>query len=151
MRALPFSIENLTATGEPFPIEAAGRWPSIAGDGTLTYTESGTSAGLRQLVQKDRTGTTLGKIGQPQSSTGVPSLSPDGRLVAVQATENGNMDIWLHEVGRPVKTRLTFHESRDVQPKWMPSGDAIAFSSGRSGKCGNLELYVHRIGGNSTA
>ena len=100
LRALPFYIDNLTATGEPFPIEAAGRWPSIAWDGTLTYTESGTSAGLRQLVQKDRTGTTLGKIGQPQSSTGVLSLSPDGRLVAVQATENGNMDIWLHEVDR---------------------------------------------------
>ena len=151
LRALPFSIENLAATGEAFPIEEAGRWPSIAGDGTLTYTDSRRSAGLRQLVRKDRTGTTLGKIGQPQSSVLVPSLSPDGRLVAVHASENGNTDIWLHEVDRPVKTRLTFHERADAQPKWLPSGDAIAFSSGRSGKGGNLELYVQRIGGNSTA
>ena len=151
LRALPFSVENLAATGEAFPIEEAGRWPSIAGDGTLIYLDSGTFVGLRQLVRKDRTGTTLGKIGQPQSSTGVPSLSPDGRLVAVHARENGNTDIWLHEVDRPVKTRLTFHESLDVQPKWLPSGDAIAFSSGRSGKGLNLELYVQRIGGNSTA
>jgi Tol biopolymer transport system component/predicted Ser/Thr protein kinase len=151
LRALPFSIENLTVTGEPFPIEEAGRSPSVAEDGTLTYIDSGRSTRLRQLVRKDRTGTTLGKIGQPQSVPGVPSLSPDGRLVAVHATENGNTDIWLHEVDRPVKTRLTFHESMDLQPKWLPSGDAIAFSSGRSGKGGNLELYVQRIGGNSTA
>ena len=151
LRALPFSVENLAATGEAFPIEEGGRSPSIAADGTLIYTDSRSSARLRQLVRKDRTGTTLGKIGQSQSSMGVPSLSPDGRLVAVNGTENGNTDIWLHEVDRPVKTRLTFHESRDAQPKWLPSGDAISFSSGRSGKGGNLELYVQRIGGNSTA
>ena len=151
LRALPFSIENLAATGEAFPIEEAGRWPSIAGDGTLTYADSGTSTGLEQLVRKNRTGTTLGKIGQPQSSVLVPSLSPDGRLVAVHASENGNTDIWLHEVDRPVKTRLTFHESADAQPKWLPSGDAIAFSSGRSGSAGNMELYLRRIGEDSTA
>ncbi len=149
LRALPFSVEDLAVTGEAFPIEESGRWAGVAADGTLVYSDSGTvrSRSL-QLVWKDRSGKTLSTIGQPQPGIRTPSLSPDGRVVAVGGVEEGPADIWLHEVDRPVKTRLTFDESYDMHPTWLPSGDAIAFTSDRSG---NRELYQRRIDGNSPA
>ncbi len=149
LRALPFSVENLAVTGEAFPIEESGRWAGVAADGTLVYSDSGTTrSASQQLVWKDRSGTTLTTIGQPQLAIQTPRLSPDGRRVAVRGVEEGQGDIWLHEVDRPVKTRLTFDESYDAHPTWLPAGDAIAFSSDRSG---NRELYQRRIDGNSPA
>jgi Tol biopolymer transport system component len=149
LRALPFSLEDLAVVGEPFPIEAGGRFASVATDGTLVYNDSGTIRSLpRQLVWKDRAGRTVRRIGQPQAAMQTPSLSPDGRRVAVGGVEGGPEDIWLHEVDRPVKTRLTFDEGYDSHPKWLPAGDAIAFTSDRSG---NRELYLRRIDGNSPA
>ena len=35
LRALPFSIENLAVTGEAFPIEEVGSWPSVRGTAHL--------------------------------------------------------------------------------------------------------------------
>ena len=150
LRALPFSVENLAVNGEAFPIEESGHRASIAADGTLAYYDSGTTRSPlpKQLVWKDRAGTTLSTIGQPQVGLRDPSLSPDGHRVAVGAVEDGNQDIWLHEVNRPVKTRLTFDESQDVLPRWLPSGDAISFASDRSG---DRELYLRRVDGNSPA
>ena len=149
LRALPFSVENLAVTGEAFPIEESGHRASIAADGTLAYYDSGTTRSLpAQLVWKDRSGTTLSTISQPQVGLRDPSLSPDGHRVAVRAVEDGNQDIWLHEVNRLVKTRLTFDESQDAVPRWLPSGDAISFASDRSG---DSELYLRRVDGNSPA
>ncbi len=150
LRALPFSVENLALNGEAFPIEESGHRASIAADGTLAYYDSGTTGSPlpKQLVWTDRSGTTLSTIGQPQVGLRDPSLSPDGHRVAVRAVEDGNQDIWLHEVNRPVKTRLTFDESQDAVPRWLPSGDAISFASDRSG---DRELYSRRADGNSPA
>lgn len=149
LRALPFSVENLAVTGEAFPIEESGRWASVADDGTLAYNDSGAiRAATEQLVWKDRSGTTLSTIGQPQLRIRNPSLSPDSRRVAVRGDEEGSSDIWLHEVDRPVKTRLTFDNVMVVQPAWTASGDAISFSSDREGE---RQLYLQPIDGSSPA
>ncbi|MDA2925239.1 protein kinase, partial [Acidobacteria bacterium AH-259-L09] len=63
--ALPFSLETLTAAGEPFPIQENASSPSVARDGTLAYRGPG-RGGLMQLVFRDRSGRKLAEIGQPQ-------------------------------------------------------------------------------------
>ena len=148
LQALPFSLKNLAVTGEPFPIEGNGRWATVAADGTLVYNDSAGSRPLMQLVWKDRAGTTLSTIGQPQNMMYTPSLSPDGRRVAASGVEGSAADIWLHEVQRPVKTRLTIDENVNNQPSWVPPGDAIAFASRR---LGNTEIFVRRTDGNTPA
>jgi len=130
--ALPFSLESLTPTGEAFRINEEGKWPTLARDGTLVY-KAGPVAPKFQLVWKDRKGNRLETIGQPQDNLYYPALSPDEKGVAVTGIENNNMDIWIHEVDRPIKTRLTFHETADLFPTWSPRGDRVAFSSARTG------------------
>ncbi len=148
LRALPFSIEDLTVTGEAFPIEENGRWASVSADGTLVYNGAQGSR-QTQLVWKDRSGTTVGTIGEPQIAILTPNLSPGDRSVAAWGIEEGAGDIWVHEVQRPVKTRLTIDESRDGHPTWLPTGDVIAFSSSRLGS--SRQLFQRRVDGSSPA
>ena len=64
-----------------------------------------------------------------------PALSPDGRRVAVTGTEGGYTDIWIHDVERGTKTRLTFDPAQDTSPAWSPSGDQVAFNGDRGKRC----------------
>ena len=44
------------------------------------------------------------------------------------------VDIWIIDIARNVRSRLTFDPGRDVSPVWSPDGTRIAFQSTRSGK-----------------
>ena len=128
--ALPFSLETLTPTGEPFPFVQAARSPTAAADGTLVYFDR--IRAVEQLTWFDRQGTRIGEVGQGQVFPRDLSLSPDGRRVAVSARENGNQDIWVHDMERGVKTRVTTDSSTEYRAIWSPDGEEIAFVHTRS-------------------
>ena len=135
--SVPFSIDTLKVTGDPFPVRKNASRPSIAADGTLLYQQGGTAPmdDLNQLVWRDRTGKTVGIVGQPQRLIHSADLSPDEKRVAVYAVETYGMAIWIHGVDRPVKARLTTiseqeRENWEIQPIWSPGGDRLAFSAG---------------------
>jgi Tol biopolymer transport system component/predicted Ser/Thr protein kinase len=146
--AVPFSVDTMKATGNPFSIGENGGYPSIAGDGTLVYLEGPVVTRLARLVWLDREGNHLGTIGQPQNTITNPALSPDGKSVAVMGRQGEERDIWIHEVNRPVKTRLTAESGNDVWPTWSPAGDRIAFASARTGE---RDIYVRRADGSGEA
>ena len=123
--ALPFSLKTLQAEKE-FPIAQNAGAASVALDGTLIY---GDFFSEKQLVWLDREGNVLGKIGEPQADMKQPALSPDERLVAVTGEEDGNVDIWIHEVDRAARTRLTLSDNTDLYPNWLPTGERITFAS----------------------
>ncbi|MCP5115250.1 MAG: hypothetical protein GY953_30835 [bacterium] len=62
-----------------------------------------------------------------------PALSPDGRLVAVSAIENANPDLWIWDITRAVKTRLSTAPGYDDRPVWSPAGEDVAFTSEQAG------------------
>ncbi len=142
--ALPFSLETLKPTSEAFPIAENAGDPSVAADGTLVYVDL-LGEGRQQLVWQDREGKKLEVIGQPQDGIRFPALSPDGRHVAVIGTENNNDDVWVHEVGRSLKRRLTFDAAPDGRPIWSPSGKEIAFWSARGQ--GDANIYTRPADG----
>jgi Tol biopolymer transport system component len=133
--AMPFSLETIDATGESFPIDTGGRRPAVSRDGILTYEDyTPQGAGLLTLVWRSRSGEVLGTIGQPQAGNMAgAALSPDGKRVAVIATESGNGDVWVHDVTRSTKTRLTFASGNEVQPVWSSSGQEIVYSVAEAG------------------
>ncbi len=126
LRALPFSLETLTAAGDTFPIVEAGFSASLAQDGTLVYANR--SGARQQLVWRSRSGERLAAIGQPQDGITHASLSPDGLHVAVLGTESGKFDIWIHNIARGNKTRITFSPGVNIHPTWALSGRQIAYS-----------------------
>ena len=135
----------MKATGNPFPISEDSYEPSIALDGTLAYVEGVTATGRWRLVWKDREGNRLGEIGEPHDGRILyPGLSPDGSRVVVQ---DAKLDIWIHEVARPIKTRLTTSPSAEIYPSWSPQGDRIVFSAGTPGPGVHRDLHIVRADG----
>jgi len=127
---VPFSLRTLSATGEPTPLARNARCPSVSEDGTLAYI--GGPAPLRRLVWLSRSGEKLGNLGQAQELIYMPALSPDGRRVALTGTESQNWDVWVYDMEREVKTRLTTsNPNTDHRPIWSPDGAQIVYAANR--------------------
>ncbi len=145
--ALPFPLDTLKAGGEAFPISEDSRDPTVAADGTLVYLDS-SGGGQEQLVWLDRDGNKTGEIGEAQQDSVDPALSPDGRLVAVAATEGSNVDVWVWNIARAVRTRLSTSPAIEYRTVWSPSGEEVAFSSNRAG---NQDIFVRQADGSGEA
>jgi Tol biopolymer transport system component/tRNA A-37 threonylcarbamoyl transferase component Bud32 len=64
-----------------------------------------------------------------------PALSADGKLLAYASDRSGegNLDIWVQQVGGAESVRVTRHAADDYEPSFSPDGTLIAFSSQRQG------------------
>jgi Tol biopolymer transport system component len=144
-----FDPKSLRLSGDAFPIaENVQDDPgffnavfSVSQQGTLAYQEAGGTIGLSEVTWVDRTGKKLDVLDDPADFYD-PRISPDGRRVAVVVGDPG--DIWIYDVVRHTRTRMTFAGGSDNAPTWSPDGTRLAFSSQRSG---NGDLYARAAAG----
>jgi TolB protein len=93
----------------------------------------------------DRSGKEIQKLGAPDpTSPKNPSLSLDGRRIALDRTVNGNSDVWILELERSVLSRFTFDPAVDSGPVWSPDSNQIIYASRRKGV---RDLYQKPVGG----
>jgi Tol biopolymer transport system component len=140
LSAYPFDAARATVAGEPMPVAQGvgtddGTFHSAFSMSALGVLAHRAGAGARrQLVWIDRTGKMLGGIGSPdESAHQSPELAPDGQRVALNRTVQGNIDVWLIDVGRGVPSRFTFDVALDLSPVWSPDGRRVVFRSTRKG------------------
>ena len=152
--AQAFDPTRFALTGKPFrvadgvaaPASTVLR-PAVAAslDGPIVF-RSGTLNGGRQLVWFARSGKEIGRPVSPNLASAAngedPTLSPDGRTIALVRRTNATTDLWLADAERGVLTRFTFGQA--MAPEWSPDGRRVVFASGRNG---NLDLFEKSIAG----
>jgi Tol biopolymer transport system component len=156
LMAQPFDVARLELTGDAIQVAEqvatgglSGRMGAVTVSdmGVLAY-QRGAGGELSQLLWVDRTGRELETLGDPASYRDL-ALSPDGRRAAVSLPNaaGANHDIWLFDVARGLRTRLTFDQADEYGPIWSPDGGRIIFSSLRGG---NPDLYQKSSSGVGT-
>lgn len=147
LMAQPFDASKLLLTGDAAPLLehagvnlAVGRGIfSVSGNGTLSCGQTNSVGINSRLLWFDRSGKQIGETGTPAQYV-QPNLSPNGRELAVAILDSvtGDPSIWVFDLARGAKTRLTFNPSINAEPVWSPDGRVIAFNSSRSGR---INLY----------
>jgi len=130
--AAPFDVTTAQMLGEPSVVATGvlydvSTWHagfSVSDNGLLAF-HSGTAGGAIQFARFDRSGKKLGDIGEP-ANFGSLSLSPDGTRIATEIT-GSDTNVWIYEVARGVRTRLTFEYGSDQAPIWSPDGKQVAY------------------------
>jgi len=116
---------------------------SASDEGTLVFQAGGEKA-MRTLAWRDREGHLTGTLGEEAAYWDV-ALSPRGDQAAVTVSPGaGAADVWLYDVARAVRTRLTFDPHDEWRPVWSPDGGTLVFASDRQGR---YDLYTIAVGG----
>ncbi len=154
LMVVPFDLAALEVTGDSVPVVQGVRQAlngyvdyTISNNGTLVYVPSTSTGGLiRTLVWVDRQGLATPLIEDRQAYRR-PRLSPDGQRVAVEVQSVGNSDIWIYDIGRGTRMRLTVKGDNN-SPVWTPDGTRVTFSSSRDGQS---DLYWKPADGSGQA
>jgi Tol biopolymer transport system component len=141
LMAQPFDTKRLEFAGDAFPIAEqvltnggvgyAAISPSD--NGVLAY-RTGTALIGSKLAWYDRQGKELGVLGD-QAIYFNFKISSSGQKVAVDISDPkiGPPDVWVYDVVRKLRTRLTFDPQADMLPVWSPDGTRVVFRSARKG------------------
>jgi eukaryotic-like serine/threonine-protein kinase len=140
--ALPMPPGRMRPAGEAFLVARSATDPTVSADGTLVYID----AVIEQMVWMNRRGAKIGTAGQPAHGVFYPTLSPDGRFAAVETLENANLDVWVYDLARGARTRITADPATDILPAWSPTGEELAFSSYWPG---NIDIFTRRADGSA--
>lgn len=146
LMAQPFDPQKGATTGDPFPIAEDVYIELSTNDAVFTVSESGslayqTGAGGQgaRPIWLDRSGhpiDTVAEVGDYRQCR----LSPDGKRLAVNLVDprSGSQDIWIFDLARRVKTRLTFGPAAAGSPRWSPDGSRIVYAAAKEG---HVDLY----------
>jgi eukaryotic-like serine/threonine-protein kinase len=139
-RAVPGSPVPLLERADVDPTGSAAF--AVSASGRLVYIPHADVLPVRSLVSVDRAGrATL--LSETRGGYEHPRLSPDGRRLVVAIESESGSDIWIYDLERGYRTRLT---SGGVNrfPVWSRDGQQITFQSARSG---GVTMYSIRVTG----
>ena len=141
LMAQPFSPEKLELTGEARPVAThvavnTDTWRGILSasrTGVLLY-QHGSAAAGSQLVWFGRDGKQGEAVLPEMLAYHSPELSPDGKKLAVGIDANGVGDVWVVDLARRTRTRITFGREYSDRPVWTPDGKTLIFTCGPAGQ-----------------
>jgi Tol biopolymer transport system component len=131
--AVPFDLERLEVRGAATLLNEVSTNPSLgfaqfdfAANGTSVYRTGGTES-LRTIQWLDEAGKTT-PLGIEPGVYLFPRLSPDGSRLAYWVSQGPNTDLWIYDVQRGSRTRLT-GGGNNTFPVWSPDGHYLVFQS----------------------
>jgi len=95
--------------------------------GVIAY-RRGTAQGRSTIQWVDRTGRTEPLRAEPAFYL-FPRLSPDGNRLLVRVTQGSSADLWIDDLLRDSRMRLTKGPTLNSMPEWSPDGRYVVFES----------------------
>ena len=131
--AAKFDLNSGTVSGEPFTLANfveydAGTWHTtftVSENGLLLYEHGSKALGI-ELYWKDRSGKSINPVGERTFFKGSGRVSPDGKRLAI-AMGDPEADIWVFDLARGTRTRLTFGGGTHMMPSWSADGQRIVY------------------------
>ncbi len=135
-----FDSDRLVLSGEPSPIAtdvqiggSSGRLGAfaVAETGVLLH-QAGASDVRTQLTWINRDGKAVAVLGEPADYDAI-EISPAGTQAAVTVAVSGSnaiRDIWLFDLRRGIRTRVTNDTAAELTAAWSPDGRYLVFGSG---------------------
>ena len=146
--AQPFNPAKGTLNGEAQAVAKgvmndSSTWhmdASASADGLLVLGSGGGSD--LQLVWMDRNSKQISVLAEKITNLLGARLSPQGDRVAMNI-DIGAQDVWVLDIARGVRTRLTFGPVANTSALWSPDGQWIAYVSPRNTD-GTLSFNIYR-------
>ncbi len=140
LMAVPFNLQKLKITGKSKPLlenintmnTSYTAYYSISDNGTLVYMPFVESEVFRRTIAWVDRGGMVTSLIEEHGAYLCPRISPDGRFLALQISDEGISNIWVYDIERNTRNRLTF-EGANQEPTWTPEGKRISFASNRDG------------------
>ncbi|HEX5473455.1 MAG TPA: protein kinase [Vicinamibacterales bacterium] len=136
--AVPFDLQHETL-GAPIPLlEPVSTGPSgtatfaVSASGTLVYLPRPDAPPSRALVTADRDGR-VSDLSEERAAYTHPRFSRDGTRLAVAIQSTSGSDIWVFDLRRGTRTRLT-NGGENIAPVWSPDGRSITFQTSHAGR-----------------
>ena len=145
-------VEAGRLTGNAIVLAEGLTRPGLSFDGRfstspdmLVYLKASERSDSSELGIFDRMGKMIGTVGEPAAYM-APSLSPDGTRLAVARHESDapGRDIWVFDLARGTRLRLTLDPGDDLSPRWSADGRRLMFTSDRRGV---RDLYMRLASG----
>ena len=111
-------------------IQASVAWFAVSDTGTLAVARG--TRERNRLLWIDRQGQSRPAT-EDRGDFWNPRLSPDGRRVAATIQDGPNQSIWIYDLDRGTRIRLTTEGRYNLFPVWSPDARWIALGSDRTG------------------
>ena len=154
LRAVPFDPGRLTPVGAPSAIledvsstTAAGGDFSFAQNGAFVYVSGEGEEGGWSISLVDSSGKAQ-PLHAPRGTYFTPRFSPEGKRLAFTVGGGQGDDIWVQDLDRDARSRLSFLAGQNRWPVWTPDGKSIVFQSTNPAAPG---LYWIRADGSGEA
>ncbi len=134
LQAQKFDDATGTVSGEPVTLANlveydTGTWHTTftaSQNGLLVY-EPGSKTLGTDVVWMDRSGKTLSKVAERAFYKGAGRISPDGKRLAISMGDP-QADIWVLDLARGSRTRLTFGGATHLEPSWSADGQRVCYT-----------------------
>jgi Tol biopolymer transport system component/tRNA A-37 threonylcarbamoyl transferase component Bud32 len=161
LMVVPFDQNAMKVTGEPTPLVEGVRLSvsstvdlAVSDNGTLMYTR-GAATEKQELVWVTRDGKAQPVDPDWQRTFRDPSISPDGRRLAVASLPDASYDviglandIWVKQLDRGPSIKLTLDGKTSAYATWTPDSRSVTFTSNAAG---SFDLWTKRADGSAQA
>jgi serine/threonine-protein kinase len=138
--AMPFDLDRLEVSGTPFPVlEGITSNPvhgsaqfDFSNTGIFVYSSGSSVNRMAKVMGLEQDGKAVPLLNDVVEYY-APRYAPDGERLAVSVGAFDDADIWVVDLRRGTRTRLTFSDKSEWRPIWSADGISVAFASARNG------------------